>query len=196
MSRDCTESTTSKTSSMHIHRELNHVVCRNPLAFILRMRNTHIRQIKRGIYFLGSHRRIRRINHHITAINALDKSLSMNLITLFLYMTEIISLSPLVTKTFLMAMEHNIIFGNATGNILFPAQEYGLGKIGNLTYLLAQVQLLSDGKNGLFAHSIGNDISGTITKDTLTQTVFPIVIMGKTPQTCFNAANDDRDIRP
>ena len=87
---------------------------------------THIRQIKRGINLLGSHRRIRWINHDETPVNALDKSLSMNLITLFLYMSEIICLCPLVTKTFLMAMEHDIILGYATWNILFSAQEYGL----------------------------------------------------------------------
>ena len=142
------------------------------------MRNTHIGQVKGGINLLGSHWRIRRIDHHEASVNALDKSLGMNLVALFLYMPKVISLCPLVTKAFLVAMQHNIIIGNATGYIFLTAKEDGLREFGDIRDLPSLIQFRSNSQNGFLAHSVGDDIACTIAKDALTKTVFPIVIMG------------------
>ena len=178
MGRDSTEGATAKASSVHVDRELDHVVGWYSLTLVLRVRNTHIGQVKRGINLLGCHWRIRWVDHHEASVNALDKSLGMNLVALFLYMPKVISLCPLVTKTFLVAMQHYIIIGNATGYIFLSAKEDGLREFGDIRDLPSLIQFRSNSQNGFLAHSVGDDIACTIAKDALTKTVFPVVIMG------------------
>jgi len=71
MGRDGAEGATAEASAMDVHRVLNHVVGRNALTLVLRVRLTSIRQVEGSVELLGGHRRIWRIHDHITVANGL-----------------------------------------------------------------------------------------------------------------------------
>ena len=47
-----------------------------------------------------------------------------------------------------------------------------------------------------FPHAAHQKIRAAFRQDRGQQLIFPVVVMGKAAQARFNAANDDRDIRP
>ena len=60
------------------------------LALVLRVRMVLERQVVDGIQFLGGHRGVRRIHHHILLAHGLDDCCRMDLVALRLYDTEIL----------------------------------------------------------------------------------------------------------
>ena len=49
--------------------------------------------------------------------------------------------------------------------------------------------------DGLFAHTIDDEVGPRVAEDAGAQTVLPVVVMGDAPQRGLNAAKDDRHVR-
>ena len=78
MCRDSAESTSTEASTMDIHREFDHLVCRNRLALVFWMRQASVWQVKCRVEFLCSHGRIRRIDHHGLLTHILQQSVGVH----------------------------------------------------------------------------------------------------------------------
>ena len=61
----------TETAPVDIHRVAYHLVGRDALALVFGMGHARIGQVERGIYLLGRHRRIGRIDHGIAAVHTL-----------------------------------------------------------------------------------------------------------------------------
>ena len=57
-------------------------------------------------------------------------------------------------------------------------------------------QIIRDFPDLCLTHAVNQKIGAALRQNGWQQFVFPIIIMGKTPQACFNAANYDRYVRP
>ena len=78
MCRDSAESTSTEASTMDIHRELDHLVCRNRLALVFGMRQASVWQVKCRVEFLSGHGRIGRIDHHGLLTHILQQSVGVH----------------------------------------------------------------------------------------------------------------------
>ena len=179
MSTDGAECATAKTSTMQIHRELNHLVSRNALALVFWMRQTRIRQVERAVEFIGSHRRIHRIHHCILAIDTLNQTLGLHSVRLLLDMTKVFSLSLFVAQTLLMTMKHNIIGGYTTKNAFLSTKIHSLWNVLYLVYLLAFAKLATKLNNRFLTHTIYYHVGTRVAKYTFLQSVLPVVIMSE-----------------
>lgn len=110
MCRDRAKCTTTETPTMDIYRKLNHIVCRNSLAFVFGMRQTGVGQIVRMIEFSFRQGWVRRIDNNSHTIYFLCNTGSSIFITLFFNVAEIGSLLLLVFQTFSMRKETDISF--------------------------------------------------------------------------------------
>ena len=180
---------------MQIDRELYHVVCRNALALVLRMRQSRIRKIKRMIKLLGCHRWIRRIYNSIFAVNSLQQTLRMHLIRLFLYMTKVVCLCLFVAQTLFMTVQHNVVRRYSTWNITLLTKIYSLRNIAYILHTLAFRELSAKFEYRFLAHTIYYHVGSRIAKYTLLQSVLPIVVMGKSTQRSLNASKYNGNIR-
>ena len=137
MCRNGTERATAEAATMQVHRELDHLVCRNGLALVLRMRQTGIRQVEGGIQLFGGHQREWWIHHHILAVGLLNHALGMHLVGFFLQMAHVFRLSLLVMQALLVAMQDDVILLESARDVLLLAVESHLRHLVNLVHGLA-----------------------------------------------------------
>ena len=102
----------------------------------------------------------------------------MHHVRLLLHLTEVLSFSTLVTQAFLVRVEHNVVVGDASGDILFPSQKHCLRQIAYVADALASGQALSQFDGHLFAHAVGNHIGWRVAEQTLLQLIAPVVVVG------------------
>lgn len=119
MGTDSTKGTASETSAVDVDRKLDHLVGRDALVLVFGVGQPGVGQIVGGVEFFGGHRRIGRIDHGILPVDFLNQSVSVDAVGLFLDMTEIVGLCLLVLHTFCVAMEYNVVVGDATGDFIF-----------------------------------------------------------------------------
>ena len=105
MSRNGTESTSTKASPVDVDRELDHFISRNPLIFVFRMRKTGVRQVERHVQLSLRHGRIRRIGNHCLLSYLLKDAGSRIAVGFFLNMSEVLCLFFLVLQAFFMRIE-------------------------------------------------------------------------------------------
>lgn len=128
MGRDGAESASSEASSMDVDGVFDHLIRRNPLVFVFRMRLARVGQIKRGIQFFGCHGRIGRIDNSIFVADGLNEALGVHHVRLFFDVPEILGLFPLVSKTVFVAMEHDIMIADAIDNFVATGKIDDLGQ--------------------------------------------------------------------
>ena len=154
MSTDGAEGTTTKTPTVYVYREFNHLVGGYALVFIFRMRQTGIGQIIRCVNLFCGHRWVGWVHYSTLLTNVLQDARCMYLVALFLNMSEVVGLRLLVLQTFFVAIQHNIIVGNATWYSIFGAQIYGLGNVANVGNGFAFKHLQTKVAHRLLAHTI------------------------------------------
>ena len=179
---DSAESTSSEASTMDIYRELYHLVCRNRLALVFGMRQTGVRQVKRGIKFLGSHRRIRRIDHNSVSAYILQQSVGVHHVRLLLDMPEVVSLFLLVLQTFLMAVQKDVVVGDTSGHGVSGSEINSLWNIAYGPDGQSLVQLSAQFHHWFFAHPIDNQVGTAVTQYAWPHLVLPVVIVGESAQ--------------
>ena len=158
------------------------------------MRQTGIWQIESCVQFLCCHQRERRVDHNIFSIHFLNHSLCMHLIGFFLQMAHILCLTFLVVKTFLMAMQDDIVILESTRNVLFLTIENNLWHFVNLVHRFSFSKSVGKFYNRTFTHSIENKVGTRITENALAEFIFPIVIVTDTAQRSFDTAKSHRNI--
>ena len=119
----------------------------------------------------------------------------MHLIGFFLQMAHILSLTFLVVKTLLMAMQDDVIILETTRNILFLTIESNLWHFVNLVHCFSFSKSVGKFHNRTFTHSIENEVGTRITENALAQFVFPIIIVTDTAQRSFYTAKSHRYVR-
>ncbi len=179
MSRDGAERTASEAPAVHVDGKLDHVVCRNRLALIFGVGQPGVGQIVGGIYLVGGHGRVGRVHHDKAVVYGLQQPLGLHLVGFLFDVAEILGFSLAVAQTFLMRMEHDIVVGNATGNIVFLAKKSGLRDVADVFDVFSRFQLVAKGKRVLLAHAVKYDVCSAVAQDTLVQSVLPIVVMGE-----------------
>ena len=167
MGADSTEGATAKASTMHVDRELDHIVSWNALALIFRMRQTRIWQVERAVEFFRCHRWIWRIDNGILAVYLLQQTLGVHLVRLLLYMSEVVSLSLLVAQAFLMTVQNYVVLSNSTRYFILLCQVDSLWNIAYFSNLLTLVELAAKFQNRFFAHSVDYHVGTRIAEDTL-----------------------------
>ena len=188
MGRNGAERTAAETATMKVHGELDHLVGRNGLALVFRMRQTRIRQVESRIQFRGSHQRERRIHHYIFAVNFLNHALSMHFVGFFLQMAHVLSLSLLVVETFFVAVEDDVIVLEAARNLILLAVENHLRHFVDLAKRLAFCKGIGQFNDRTFAHSVENEVGARIAENALAELVFPIVVVADAAQRSLNTA--------
>ena len=180
MGRDGAEGAATETAAMDVDAVLNHVVGRNALALVLRVRLTRVRQVERGIKLFGGHRRVGWIDHDVLITRFLQQSLGMHHVRLFLNVTEVLGLCSLVVQTFLMRVQHNVVLRRCQvlGNIYnlwqfhkFVSGETAVG-VGDACQL----------NRCLLAHTVSDEVGSAVQKNAGTQTVLPVVVVGEPAQ--------------
>ena len=75
MSGDGAESTATEASTMKAYREFNHLISRDAFAFVFRMWQTGVREVKRAVEFILSEGLIGGIDDRISAFHLLNDAL-------------------------------------------------------------------------------------------------------------------------
>ena len=96
----------SEASPVRDDRVLDHVIGRNPLAFVARMRSLGERQVPERIHLLRRGWRVRWIDLDISVPYRLDDSRRMHHVGMGLDQVEILRNSLLVGQAFLIGMQH------------------------------------------------------------------------------------------
>lgn len=117
MGGDRTEGTASETASMDIHRVLDHIVSRYPLALVFWMGLSGIGQVEGGIKLGSRHRGIGWVDDDIAPIYTLQQTGGMHHVRLFLNIAEILGLLTFVLQALLMRMQHDIVLRDTTGDV-------------------------------------------------------------------------------
>jgi len=126
MCRDGAEGASPETSSVDVDRVFDHVVGRYALALVFWMWLTRIGQIKGGIEFLGSHRRVGGIDDNILVADGLQEALGVDHVRLFLDVTEILCLGAFVAQALFVAVEHDVVWSNTSWDVGLLRQIDGL----------------------------------------------------------------------
>ena len=189
-----TERTTAETAAVDVDGELNHLVSRNGLALVLRMRQTGVWQVEGSIQFLGRHGREWRVDHHHLVIDSLYHALGMHLVGFLLQVSHVLCLPLLVVKALLMAVEDDVIVLVTARNLTLLTEEDGLRHFTNFLNLLSLVQFFCQLDDGLLTHAIEYHVSPRLAQDTLLELVLPIVIVADTPHGCLDASQCHRYI--
>ena len=71
MGGDGAEGTAAETAAMDVDGVLDHVVGGDALALVLGMGLARVRQVERGVDLLSGHRRVRRVDDNISAVDTL-----------------------------------------------------------------------------------------------------------------------------
>ena len=71
MGGDGAEGTAAETAAMDVDGVLDHVVGGDALALVLGMGLSRVRQVERGVDLLSGHRRVRRVDDDVSAVDTL-----------------------------------------------------------------------------------------------------------------------------
>ena len=108
MRRDRTEATTSKTTAVHVHRELDHFVSWNGSALLVfRVRQTGVRQIKRLVHFRFRHGFIRWVDYEDLVVHFLRNAVCFPFIRFHLHDLEVGRVGNLILQTRFVTGELN-----------------------------------------------------------------------------------------
>lgn len=132
MGGDGAESAATETATVHVDGELDHLVCRDGFAFVFGMRQARVRKVEGCIQLLACQWWVHWVLYDIDVAYFLHHTLAVHAITFFLYMTEVLSMCLLVSQTFFIRMEHDVVVFDTTRDILFTADERCLRYITNL----------------------------------------------------------------
>ena len=80
MGGDGAEGAAAEATAMQVDGELYHLVRRDGLTLVLRVRHTLVRQVERAVYLLRCHRRVRGIDHDVLSAHSLYESLGVHLV--------------------------------------------------------------------------------------------------------------------
>ena len=72
------ECTAPETSAMYVDGMLNHVVCRDALVLIFRVRQPCVRQVIAFVNLLGCHRRVRRVHNGVKTVHFLKQAVGVH----------------------------------------------------------------------------------------------------------------------
>ena len=103
-----TEGTSSKTTTVQINWEFNHIKRRDTFSLILGMRHTRIRQIKRTIQLSLCHWRIRRIDYYRFVTYILQDAGGFVFIAFLFNEAEVFGLFLFIFQACFMRMKHDI----------------------------------------------------------------------------------------
>ena len=111
----------------------------------------------------------------------------MDHIRLLLDMSEVLRLFPFVTQTLLMTMQHDIVLVDAIGYLRLVGKIDNLGKVTHRTDRLSLIQSTGNLHDSLLPHTIRDEVGRSITQDTATQRVLPVVVMRQSAQGSLDA---------
>ena len=163
MGRDGAESAAAEAASVNVHTVLDHLVGRDRLPAVLRVRFTCIRQVVGRIYLFRGHRGVGGIHDCIDVVDGLQDALCMLLVGLLLDILEILCLVLLIVQAGFVRMKHNVFLLDSPGNIRFLAEVNGLRDILQVFDAHAVFQFLCYADDLLLAHAIDNHVGMGIT---------------------------------
>jgi len=101
MCRNGAECAPSETAAVHVDRVAYHLIGRDCLSFVARVRVAGIGQIERSVNLSGGHWRKHRIHlHGLCAIFLPEHRSWLHPVAFLLYMLEVFGLFPLLRQTF------------------------------------------------------------------------------------------------
>ena len=107
--RDGAERATSKTTTMHTYRGLDHFIGRNMLVLIFGVRHILVGQVVDGIELFGRKRRIAGIDNYILFTDRLHEGRLMDLIRFNLNEAEVLGMLAFIAQGFFVRREPNSI---------------------------------------------------------------------------------------
>ena len=204
MGRYGAERATAETASVHAHRMAYHLVGRNTLTIITRVRHARVRKVERSIDLLSCERRIRHIDQNSHVARLLPDASRMPLVALLLNMTEVLGLHFLVLHAVLEAVQHHIVLWVGIGRYLVDRTSHHrlryVHQHRHLRLTLVDTRFHTVAHTGsnldhrLLAHTVCNHVGIAVGKQTRTKSVFPVVVVRQSSQACLYATKDDRHI--
>ena len=191
---DGAEVAAAEAPAVGVHGELDHVVGRDALTLVPRVRKLGERQVPEGVHFLGGGRRERRIDLDIPLPYRLQDGVRMHHVGMGLYPMEVLRKSALVLAALFKTMQYKL----SGGGTLRKLSTYVEGNLGNLLHAVAGpafLDTLGEFQHGPFSHAVAEVIGPGSNQDGGHQAVFPVVVMGEAPEGSFYAADHNRDIR-
>ena len=127
-------------------------------------------------------------------VDGLEQSLGVHLVGFFLDVAEVLGLCALVAQTFLMGVEHDVLVGDAAGNLFFAAEEDRLGNVADSADGPSLLQFAAELHGILLAHAVKDDVGTAVAEDALVQPVLPVVVVGEAAQGSLNAAQNHGNV--
>ena len=203
MGRDGAERTTAEASTMHADRMTYHLVGRDTLTIVSRMRHTRIGQVEGAIHLLRGERRIGRIHQDIHITRLLPDALGMPFVALLLDMSEVLGLAALIAQAFLVRMQHDValllhdglLAGNDLRDICYKRYDV-LPCRHRLPLALSYqcINALGNFRCHLLAHAVGDDVGIAFGQQAGAQAVLPIVVVTQATQRRLDASQHDERI--
>lgn len=187
---DRAEVAAPETATVRDDRVLDHVVRRNPLALVARMRQFREGQVPEGIHFLRRGGREGRIDLNIPVADRFDDRGGVQHIGLGLDQAEVLGEGLLALPAHLEGMERQSV-----RNLAPPRHPEG-----NLRERLdiAQIAARFDGagqfQHRLLPHPVAEVVRGAPVQNGGQEFVLPVVVVGQPTQGGFDAADHDRDV--
>ena len=154
---------------------LNHIVGRNALVLIARMRELGERQIPVRVHLFGRRRRTRRIHLHVTAGDRFHYHLRVHHISLELYLVKILRESLLVLKASLETAESQCV-GHSTRSL---SEEGQLRKRLHLTHIAPRLYGAGEFEHRRLSHSVAEPIRSAAYQYGRVELVFPVIVVCK-----------------
>src|SRR3712207_3906862 len=206
MGGDGTESAPAEASAMDVDGELDHVVCRNPFAFVFGMGQTRIRQVERTVELFLAHGRVGRIHHDDAVAHRLRDARRAVFVRLLFDVPEVGRLFLLVRQTFFVRIEPDIarfvrklFFICHVGYLRNAVQRRAMYAERRLRHTVGRpflvfFQLPSQLDDGLFSHSVNQQVGAAVAKDAFSQRVLPIVVMAQSAHARLYASQYHRNV--
>ena len=158
------------------------------------VRGVIIAHIRQGIYavklapFKRGHWRI--LHKHFAVVK-LANGATVNGILVFILHAKSFGVLAFVVFEFVIIKGccHIVVDG-----ILGLAKINGSAHVADFSHRNTARKQLRDAQKNVFAHTVGENIGGTVDKNRTTHLVIPIVVMGKAAQRCLKTAKDDRHV--
>ena len=182
----------AETSPVRDDGILDHIVRRDALAFVSRMRTFGERQVPERIHLLLRRRRIRRVDLDEPVGDRLDYDLLVEHVGVGLYLMEILRESAVVLQALFVGMEHERVVHAP----LPLAEECELGDFLHLPEIASGLDGPRQFKHRPLAHAVAQPVGSAVQQDGAHQAVVPIVIVGQAAERSLHSPDDDRDIRP
>ena len=172
--------------------ELYHLEGRDAFPVVLRVGQAGVGKGIDGIQFFRGERGIRGVDGHPAATRLLEQPGGLRAVALLLDAAEVQGLLAAVGEAFPVAVQHEVAF--------VPPRV--LEEAGGLRHVMGHLpgghlaHAAGDFADGLLPHAIDEEVGGAVGQDAGAQAVLPIVIVGQAAHGGFDAADDDRHVRP